>query len=295
MGSIEVNVHGSTFNFSMYTSTTVGRHIRNSVVIDDTSIPLYWIEFRWTEDGWCWRALKANTETIGMGAVLEQGWRSLKIGQTIRKREDITLLCIDDSPPEPIVSNIDTKQQYYGEALLEFIESFEDEFYVTGTVGRKPSLTDGELFSLFGQVFRFYSPVPYEQTDHHVLDLLDQDVWLEIDLEHQKAIFGNNQTEIQLSGASILVLFVYAEAVKYHSKWMTMDNAYRRWIEIGGNAKSTKRRINWERGKIRKKLTDEGVTGVKKLFAQKTFEGVYEFRLALDKSQISFAKPRRKD
>ncbi len=296
MGCVELNIQGEVAVFNLYTSTSIGRHWSNSVVLTNPDIPLYWLEIRWKQDGWCWRALNSDFETKGMGHVLLKGWRGLSENQTIRLNKDISIRCIKNEPPELIVFELDSKQQHLGPSVYKYIEiSDTEEYFTLGSLEEGNALKNGEYFTVQGTVFRLHCPTLIEQTEPLLLDISEPTVWLKINLARQTAIFGNEYTQVHLEGSTVLVLYVYAEAVMGTYSWRTVDEVYQRWVEVGGNAKSLKSRINWERGKIRNRLRDLGVSGVKQLFLKKSIEGVNEFRLALTKSQITLERSAEQD
>ena len=286
MGKISVEFSEHYKSHDLFSSTRIGRHWSNSVQIHTVEMPLYWLEIRWSNDTWQWRTLSSEGETIGMGAALLNKWRALQKNQTIRLEGGALIRCIDDSPPELLVEVLEQGNILHGDDLLKVVEVHKNTVFPLGEVDTVASLKDGDIFNMGNHLFRIHIPIVVQTTEHHILHVEDPTLWLEIDLKEQKATFGNAHQEVTITGISVLLLYTYAKPIESGTDWLSAEMAYQHWLSIGGNVKSSKNRMSWERGKLRNKLSKMGIGGSKELFVSRTIEGLFEFKLNLTQEQI---------
>ena len=286
MGTVQIEYNDKTYTYTLQSSTRIGRHWSNTIQIPTEDMPLYWLEIRWRETGWAWRTLNAESETRGMGAVLQHEWRSLQHNNTVRLDGTTQLRCINDSRPTVTVETLEHQRLLNPDEMMNVVESLDGKVYRLGELDTGNPLEDGELFQIGGHLFRAHIPAPIPETKHHLLLLDDPTLWLEVNLTTQRATFGSNQQDIHINGNAVLLIYVYAKAILDGVTWLSAETAFEEWLKIGGNPKSSKSRISWERGKLRNKLVKLGVGGSKNLFQSQTIEGVFEFKLNLTPEQI---------
>ena len=287
MGTVQIEYNDTTYTYTLQSSTRIGRHWSNTIHIHTEDMPLYWLELRWRNNCWAWRTLNAESETRGMGAMLQHEWRSLQHNQTIRLDGTTLLRCTDDTGPTIMIEALEQRRYLSTDEMMSVVECLDGKVYKLGELDTDRPLADGEIFKMGNHLFRANIPAPIPETKHHLLFVGDTELWLEVNLIQQRATFGNNAQEVHIDGNSVLLIYVYAKAILDGDEWLSAEMAFEEWVKVGGNPKSSKSRISWERGKLRNKLAKLSVGGSNKLFESQTIEGIFEFKLNLTKKQIS--------
>ena len=105
--------------------------------------------------------------------------------------------------------------------------------------------------------------------------------------------FEVGPSRIELSAEMTRLVIPYAEArvnhYAYEDGWITREEAYERWIELGGNPSSPSQRIGWMRGKLKTHLAKAGLADVDALFESRRLGQWYANRLGLMPEQIVVA------
>ena len=123
------------------------------------------------------------------------------------------------------------------------------------------------------------------------MDLATQECEVEIDLDAMTATFESSRGSASASGECVRVLAAYALARRDENRvdggWLTAQEIYNRWVDLGGNASSKMDRPGFERGKLRNQLTKQSVTSVKSLFERRASGARTEIRLNMPPDGIS--------
>lgn len=275
-------------------STRIGRHWSNDIRLDHPNIPMYWIEFRWRGQYWCWRALSARDRTLGTGTVLDDIWRKWSKGGTIRldglsidTLEKIT--CIKGDRPSLMLEDLQNKKRYIDEQALKYIEVWsEGKIIPIDDTDRNNSLEDGDIFISMERVFRLHCSQDVFVTNTNHFNISSPEVSLEINLKKREASFILHHQQAIIQGSAVLTLATYAHAVLEGVSWIETTEALEHWKKIGGQKKSKKDRLGWERGRIRNQLSQQGCFALNKLFKSRRVDHSYEISICFTKEQISF-------
>jgi hypothetical protein len=87
---------------------------------------------------------------------------------------------------------------------------------------------------------------------------------LDIDVHDLFGVITVESSSIELRGSSVRLPMVYAMATLDGEAWLLSTDAFERWVLIGGKVESTKKRIAWERNKLRRMLSTNGVKNSEK-------------------------------
>ena len=102
---------------------------------------------------------------------------------------------------------------------------------------------------------------------------------LKIDLDALTAVFDFGSRQYRLSGEAARSLTVYAMARNSDSMWLSTEEAFLDWINLGGSDGSPSDRINWERNKIIGKLSKQGIFPLANLFQRRRRGNSWEHQL----------------
>ena len=112
-------------------------------------------------------------------------------------------------------------------------------------------------------------------------------LWVGISQNQEEAVFSNGLVQVSVTGACVKVLATYAGALIEGNPWLRTADAHALWIEKGGARQSSVDRLAWERSKLRKKLSGQGVIQVDALFESRRKMDYTETRLTLGVEQVS--------
>jgi hypothetical protein len=278
--TLTLHLDGTTRRVPLAATTLVGRHWSCGVHVPCARLPSFWLELRWTEEGWRWRELAGDGTTQSAGPVLGGGWRAL----TSRVRWDANLwVALDqDAPPVPALVDLVGGEWLTGEPLDAWLEEAEGARWVPAGEGPPTHrLVDGEVVVLQGRTWRYLAGVPATATRTEAFHVQHRDVRIDIDLPRLEATVRCGRHAVLVHGECVRVLAVYVEARARGDGWLTRTEAWDAWVALGGNPASAPERLGWERGKLRTQLARQGVLGVQDLFETRSEERVWELRLAV--------------
>ncbi len=259
MGKIRLIYEDTDVLLPMPATLQVGRHWSCFAQVKDGRIPQFWLEIRWKGSTWAWRVLNAEEETRGMGAMKSHGWRelppdparvpSISLGDVAR----IEFLSID--PPHTFAQNIQTGEVHAGDALDDLWEDVDGQIYRFGWEeagqGQNQALNDGDLLVSDGDLYRVFMTASSPPTMMGSMDLATQECEVEIDLDTMTATFESSRGSASASGECVRVLAAYALARRDENRvdggWLTAQEIYNRWVDLGGNASSKMDRPGFER------------------------------------------------
>lgn len=279
MGTLLVTEGGAVRVVPLGWSTLVGRGPCCLVRMVHPGVPIYWLEIRWLSGGWAWRALSAPTRTRGSGARIGEDWRALTSsfgrGAKVVLDDGGSLELVDASPPAPFAVDLLT-----GEAVpdgdLEQVAELRPEgiWPLDGNGGADEAFRDGQVFVVPAgaggpRMLRAHVPEGAAPTVQARIDLERSGASLSVDLDSLRATILQGRAEVGVRGECVRVLAVFSRARQAdvpRGGWLTPAEAWDSWLALGGTVKSSKRRIEWERSRLRGRLAREGVAGVDRLF-----------------------------
>lgn len=287
MGRVQLTC-GTTFGFrELAHSTLVGRHWSCDIVLPHADAPLRWIELRWMLGKWGWRAVAREGDTIGPATWLSPGWRLVEPGRrgTVKLREIATIELIDASPPAPFAVDLQTGRVLLRKALQEVLS--EAGYRQWRSAAGHP-LADGDVLLIEGRAWRLHLPQRALQIEASTPSLLHADTLLKLDADSLTGAFELGTEQVELPTEHVRVLLPYAEALvnEYDDAWLTRDEAYERWLDLGGNPESPAQRLGWIRGKVKSALAKRGLADVDALFESKRVGQWYGTRIGLMRDQI---------
>ena len=292
MGRIRLHLGKEQALLSLANSTVVGRHWSCDVQVPHPSVPLRWLEIRWSLEGWLWRALSGGERTRGMGAVHQEGWRLLSLtGHRVRLDGaplDILVDLEDADPPTAFAQHLISGIRIEGDAFERWFQRGNDGCIrmISGDTDG-PAKKDGSVVLLQGEPYRLFIPAVNQPTSPVRLDLADPNIWVGISGSQEEAVFSNGSVQVSVRGACVKVLATYARAVIEGNPWLRTADAHSAWVQRGGLAKSSPDRLAWERSKLRKKLAEQGVIQLDALFESRRKLDFTETRLSLEQEQLS--------
>lgn len=273
-------------------SSLVGRHWRCDIRLPQPSVPQHWLELRWHEDTWSWRALTAAEHTRGVGATGAHGWRRFHAGtgrQRVRLGQAAWIALSSDDPPATLLRDLRSTEVLTGDRLLERYELVGRGMRPRGS--GLPPTPDGDLIVDGPHVWRVCVPriVAHTPTRARRASLTTDEVCVRIDEARGLARFTVGTLEVMVSGEPVRTLTVYArERTRGGKGWLDADTAWRRWLMSGGNAASGPERLGWDRGKIRRALRTGDIDDVGSLFEKRRLDGEPLMRLGLTPDRIEF-------
>lgn len=258
-------------------SMLVGRHWRCDARVVGASVPLHWLELRWTGDAWAWRTLGAADRTVGRGRTLPGGWRGLEVDSRVRLGDTgVSLVLVDDAPPGLTLQHVETSKWVDGDARFDVVALTEEGPRLRGTDGEPTGelLPDGALVSLDGQQWRLHRPDPVVFTVDGSVSLAAPDLAIDFDLPALRAVFSSRKGEVILRGGLVRPLAVYAAAVEHggapvEGGWLSNVDAQAGLSQLGVDMVAGPERMNWDRHRLRSALTELGVTSLHCIFERK--------------------------
>lgn len=278
--------------------TTLGRHPSCVVWIDDTRVPLFWLEIRRRRGEWCWRPLEQRGVTRGGGKPSEHGWRVWKAGAGQRGRVTCGdagwIELLDAAAPSSFATCLDTGDVVEGADLGLVAEVHGGDVYPIGR-GDEPSaaLRDGQVFAVDGRAHRLSLCVDPLPTSGAELSLRAPDLELDLDQRRLRAAFTSRSAEVVVQGEFVRVLIPYLYA-RVHEPWpdggwLSTEDAHRAWRVAGGSGRSGMARLAWEKGKLRTELAKCGATHVAAVFEKRRKDGKWWARLGVPARHLHIA------
>ena len=269
----------------------VGRGPACVIGLDHPSCPAHWLELRWGPEGWSWRPLAAVERTRGSGSHRANGWRALEVtserGTRVALANDAFIELVDAAPPEPFVWDVTAGVALTGEALERVAERRGDALLPIAAEGDPAAaLRDGEQWiHQEGEqlrILRAHVPVSLPETLDTRIDLARGGVTVDVDLGAATAELSQGRARVQVSGQAVRVLALYARArmVDPTGKgWMTANEAWQLWQELGGAADASVEAVSWERTRLRQLMHRARVGSVEALFERKKTGAFIHVRL----------------
>ncbi len=254
-------------------STLVGRHWACPARLADPSCPLYWLELRWLEGTWGWRALGAEERTVGTGASLPAGWRALPVAThrsgRVRLSEGTWLELLTPGPPRTYLVTLPGGELVEEEAAATWAELRPDMALPLDAEGdASRAYPDGHVIAREGVAVRVHAPGAVASTLEAALDL-SRPCFLDLDLETLTASFSGGGSCVTARGECVRVLAAYLEARRMdvpRGGWLSAVEAHAAWVALGGDASAPLTRLSWERCRLRSVLSRGGAAGVGSLF-----------------------------
>ena len=261
-------------------SALVGRGWPCLVRLVHPAAPAYWLELRWFDGTWAWRALTAEARTRGGGAFVANGWRALVPAggrpPRISLGDDLWIELTDASAPVAFLTDVETGAAIEMgsdglDALTEgVLELRSDAILPLGADGEPgPPVADGAVLRAGDRMLRAHVPQAGSDTLGGRIDLSRKGVEIEFDEEARVARFSQGEAEVQVRGACVRVLAVYAEARARDlpaGGWLTPDEALAGWRDRGAPPDCHAARVAWERAKLRAQLSRAGAVGLDALY-----------------------------
>lgn len=272
--------------------TIVGRGARCHARLPHPSVPLHWLEVRWSGVGWTWRELGQRDLTRGAGRLLSDGWRLLGAeagGGSARVRwgDGVWIELVGAGPPEPVLEDVIDGTMLDGAALDAWLEQDGGNCWPL-SADRDPqrALRDGDVLREGERVFRVHLPGPIASTDRACMMIDHPAVELELDRQALAATFVIGSRSLRVEGESVRLLLAYAQARSAGDGWLTTEQAHTAWVALGGNPTSEVERVRWERGKLRTLLVRGGAGRVDALFATQRVAGRSAQRLTVEPERL---------
>jgi hypothetical protein len=271
MPALQLHVDGYSLTYPVAASILVGRHWCCIARFASTRIPLYWLEVRWLGERWAWRALAPNDQTRGAGATIGEGWRHFTEGSRLRWDDHAWVQLVGDGPPQLTLWDESTGEFREGEGLDTLLEVHDGRVLPLSADGDPSAeLPDGALLADGRRTWRLLRPDALPATDLRGFSSSDPALQLDVDLARLELTVSVGHRSATVRGAAVRALVPYAIARRDHrgeeGGWLTLEEAWRWWVDIGGLKSSAPDRIHWERGKIRTQLARAGVRDLDALF-----------------------------
>lgn len=255
-------------------STLVGRHWACPVRVQDSACPLYWLEVRWLEGGWGWRALGAEERTHGGGAALPAGWRTLAVATRragrVRLSDTTWIELITAGAPRAHVVRLPDGELLDDEAAALWAELRADAALPLDAEGDTArAYPDGHVLARDGEAVRVHVPEGIVATMATAIDLSRPGVFVDVDLGARCATFANRAGQVTARGECARVLEVYLEARRRDvpvGGWLSAAEAHAAYVALGGPKDAPLERLSWERCRLRSVLARAGAAGVDALF-----------------------------
>jgi hypothetical protein len=270
MGQILVNQMGRTTIIPLKEHTILGRSPKSDILIRLSNVPSLWLEIRYIQGHWLWNVLNGDDNTMGAGPYTHNHWR--RFSKKIRFNNQITLELIDDTAPQILIEDTDKGfHQLNDFPLIEQVST--SKFKVANQI-----LENGTAFIYDGTIYTIWIPGSVHNTEDSVPSEMDLGI-LSLNLDACKATFEFGPRKYLLTGESVRALATYALALQGDTPWLTTEEAFVDWVNLGGSNESPTERITWERNKIMGKLSKQGLFPLSNLFQRRRRGVAWEHRL----------------
>ncbi|MFM2245596.1 MAG: hypothetical protein RL071_1670 [Pseudomonadota bacterium] len=269
----------------------VGRAPACLVQLQQPVCPAHWLEVRWGPEGWSWRPLAALERTRGSGPHRPNGWRGLEVtaerGTRVALAGDAYIELVEGGPPEPFAWDCAAAQPVTGEALERVAELLGGLMLPIAAEGDPAAaLQDGALWVHRDgdrlQILRAHVPASLPETLDTRLDLGRGAVSVEVDLGASVADLVQGSARVQVSGQAVRTFALYARARAADPAgegWLSANDAWAAWLELGGAAEATVEAVSWERTRLRQLLHRARVGSVEAVFARRKVGAFIQIRL----------------
>lgn len=256
------------------TSTLVGRHWACPVRVSDPACPLYWLEVRWLEGRWGWRALGAEERTHGGGTSLPAGWRALAVATRragrVRLSDSTWIELLEADAPRAHLVRLSDGAPLDPEDAAAWAELRPDGVLPLDAEGDAArAYADGQVLARDAEAVRVVAPGVAARTLDSAVDLSRPGVFLDVDLDARSATFSSPAGRISVRGECVRVLEVYRAARVADipsGGWLSAAEALDAYQMLGGPADAPLERLSWERCRLRSMLARAGGVGVGGLF-----------------------------
>ncbi len=240
----------------------------------DLAAPLYWLEVRWLDGVWGWRALGAEDRTRGAGAALAAGWRQLPVAGArhgrVRLSEDTWVELVEAGPPRPHLVDLTEGTILDDEAAATWVELRPDLVLPLDAEGDPArAFADGRVLAREGRAVRVHVPTSVVTTTEANLDLARGPLYVDVDREARTAVFSAAGGSATVRGECVRVLEVYVAARRDdvpRGGWLSAHDAFAGYVERGGAPDTPVERLSWERCRLRSLLSRAGAANVSALF-----------------------------
>lgn len=283
--------HGTfTLRVPLPATCLVGRAAGCLARVADPAVPSHWLELRWADGQWRWRALAGAARTRGVGMLAEDGWRNLPTStearpQRVRLDDVLSVELLEGGAPEAFLVDLMTGEVRTGAAMTEVVEAHGDgtllPFAAEGR--REARLHDGDVVMHEGKVWRVHPAETPEPTARVAIDLARPGASVDIAADGLRVTVHQGEADVSIAGEHVRVLTAYAMARRDDDEggWLGADAAWERWRALGGNPQSPVDRLGWDRGRCRAHLARLGVGNVDLLFETRRMQGTPQVRLGL--------------
>ena len=285
MGRVVIEDANGTRRALLVASTLLGRHWRCDAHIEHPSMPLYWLEIRWSGAHWAWRCLGAEDHTRGKGLTDPWGWRRLgRDDEVAMPLAGVRVRMADEAPPQLALQNTRTGRWIDGDARFEFITLTEDGPRALGPHGEASGaiLVDGAQLQSTDSHIRVHVPDGLVDTKLGSLSLATGPIEMDFDLSIPEVILSGKGGELRVTGSLVRTLAIYAAAHAHPGcpgGWLSNTQAHGWSALLGPPSPSPAERLNWERARLRSRLLEAGLGGVDTMFERQREAGVWFHRL----------------
>ena len=260
MGTLLVTNMGCSTLHLLKEYNILGRAPNCDVIINLKTLPYLWIEIRYLNGNWIWNVLNGESETIGAGSFIQKQWR--KLTKPLRFGNHLSIELVDTSPTEPLIED--------DNRILAPLSQYPqiEQISPTSYLFNGQAIQHGKAFVYLNRVYTIWIPEGSQPTEEtSTLLPTEGDLW--IDLDGMCATFDFETHRFILNGEASRILAVYAQAQNSNDLWLSTEDAFLDWVNLGGNAESPCERINWERNKIMGKLDKQGLFPISSLFRRR--------------------------
>ncbi|MBX2801770.1 MAG: hypothetical protein KTR31_29090 [Myxococcales bacterium] len=279
MGTLEIHTTTGSVRRPLATTTLLGRHLACTWQVPSPHAPLFWVELRWRRR-WSWRPLAGDEQTRGPGRIELGGWRALQRGHRILGPGDLALVLTDDAAPEPFVVDMRSMDPIEGDALDQVVEWRSSGFFPVGSEADPDFTTpleDSQPFQSGGRLLRFHAGQGLTSTVRTPVSVQSSGCEMAVSLRPSPAVqLVDADTSVELTAEFARVAAPYVEARIHDAPlggWLSLDEAYTRWLDLGGSTDSTRDRMAQDRSRLCRSLAKRGVGAASTLFETRR-EGV---------------------
>jgi len=269
MGKLLLNKMGESIITPLKEHMILGRSPKSDIVLGWPSIPNLWLEIRYINNQWLWNVLNGDSDTIGTGTYTHNNWRHFS--KQIRFNNVVKLELLDSSPPETLV---ELNGRFHSISAFPNIRPITQNRFALDT----QILQNGTAFLYDNNICTIWIPGSTNPTEETSTNM-ETDGILKIDLDGLIATFEYDSHHYSVTGEAARTLATYAMALKEGTPWLTSEEAFSDWINLGGLPDSPPERIHWERNKILGKLNKEHAFPLISLFQRRRRGVIWEHRL----------------
>jgi hypothetical protein len=242
--------------------------------MQDVACPLYWLEVRWLEGAWGWRALGAEERTHGGGAALPAGWRALTVATRragrVRLSDSTWIELVTAHAPRAHLVRLPDGEPLEDDEAARWVELRPDAALPLDAEGdASRAYPDGHVLARGAEAVRVHAPAGIATTMSSPLDLSRPGVFADVDVDARVATFANSAGQVTARGECVRVLEAYLQARRAdvpRGGWLSAQEAHAAYVALGGAADAPLERLSWERCRLRSVLARAGAAGVGTLF-----------------------------